>query len=109
MVTVAREFYPTNLPVRLVDKAPHKVIIMDEVDGMSAGDRGGSAELIQLIKKTAAPIICICNDHSSPKMRTLAGHCLDLKFRRCVWFIWQSVTPFLTYHSLFKILQSHRC
>ena len=55
---------------------------MDEVDGMSAGDRGGSAELIQLIKKTATPIICICNDHSSPKMRTLANHCLDLRFRR---------------------------
>ncbi len=55
---------------------------MDEVDGMSAGDRGGSAELIQLIKKTAVPIICICNDHSSPKMKSLANHCLDLKFRR---------------------------
>jgi replication factor C subunit 1 len=28
------------------------VIVMDEVDGMSAGDRGGMAQLIQLIKKT---------------------------------------------------------
>lgn len=55
---------------------------MDEVDGMSAGDRGGSAELIALIKKTAVPIICICNDHSSPKMKSLANSCLDLKFRR---------------------------
>lgn len=27
-------------------------IVMDEVDGMSAGDRGGMAELIQLIKNT---------------------------------------------------------
>ena len=59
-----------------------KVIIMDEVDGMSAGDRGGSAELIQLIKKTKTPIICICNDRSSPKIRSLANHCLDLRFRR---------------------------
>jgi len=25
---------------------------MDEVDGMSSGDRGGNAELIQMIKKT---------------------------------------------------------
>lgn len=63
-------------------KECRKVIIMDEVDGMSAGDRGGNAELIQLIKKTAIPIICICNDHSSPKMKSLAGHCMDLKFRR---------------------------
>ncbi|KAL2913819.1 DNA replication factor C complex subunit Rfc1 [Polyrhizophydium stewartii] len=59
-----------------------KVLIMDEVDGMSAGDRGGSAELIQIIKKTKVPIICICNDRSSPKIRSLANHCLDLRFRR---------------------------
>jgi hypothetical protein len=31
-------------------------IVMDEVDGMSAGDRGGMAELIQLIKKTKVGI-----------------------------------------------------
>lgn len=31
---------------------------MDEVDGMSSGDRGGSAELAQMIRKTkVSPII----------------------------------------------------
>jgi replication factor C subunit 1 len=59
-----------------------KVIIMDEVDGMSAGDRGGSQELLQIIKKSRVPIICICNDRASPKIKTLANYCLDLKFRR---------------------------
>ena len=64
-------------------KENHKtVILMDEVDGMSSGDRGGVAELIQLIKKTKIPIICACNDRSSPKVRSLANHCLDLRFRR---------------------------
>lgn len=58
------------------------VIIMDEVDGMSSGDRGGNAELIQMIKKTKTPIICICNDRQSPKIRTLANYTLDLRFRR---------------------------
>ncbi len=57
-------------------------IIMDECDGMSAGDRGGMAELIQLIKKTKVPIICACNDRASPKVRSLANYCLDLRFRR---------------------------
>ncbi|CAG8509468.1 7854_t:CDS:10 [Racocetra fulgida] len=33
-------------------KMNRTLIIMDEVDGMSAGDRGGVAELVQLIKKT---------------------------------------------------------
>lgn len=38
------------------------VIIMDEVDGVGAGDRGGIAALIKVIKSTKTPIICICND-----------------------------------------------
>ncbi|KAJ1561711.1 hypothetical protein HK096_003618, partial [Nowakowskiella sp. JEL0078] len=45
-----------------------QVIIMDEIDGMSAGDRGGTTELIKLIKKTKVPIICICNDRLSTKI-----------------------------------------
>ncbi|KAL7466472.1 hypothetical protein ACHAXS_009807 [Conticribra weissflogii] len=59
-----------------------RCIIMDEVDGMGAGDRSGMAELIQMIKHSKVPIICICNDRSSPKVRSLAQYCLDLKFRR---------------------------
>jgi replication factor C subunit 1 len=55
---------------------------MDEVDGMSAGDKGGSAALIQIIKKTKIPIICLCNDRNSTKVRSLANYCLDLRFRR---------------------------
>ncbi|GMF14653.1 unnamed protein product [Phytophthora lilii] len=59
-----------------------RVIIMDEVDGMSGGDRGGTAELIQLIKKSKTPIICICNDRQSQKVRSLANHSFDLRMRR---------------------------
>ncbi|KAI9916801.1 hypothetical protein PsorP6_016751 [Peronosclerospora sorghi] len=59
-----------------------RVIIMDEVDGMSGGDRGGTAELILLIKKSKTPIICICNDRQSQKVRSLANHSFDLRMRR---------------------------
>lgn len=38
------------------------VIIMDEVDGVGAGDRGGIAALIKIIKECRTPVICICND-----------------------------------------------
>ena len=59
------------------------LLIMDEVDGMSGNaDRGGIAELIQFIKKTDIPIICICNDRNSPKIRNLANYCFDLRFQR---------------------------
>ena len=44
------------------------VIIMDEVDGVGAGDRGGLAALIQVIKQTKTPIICICNDRMNRKL-----------------------------------------
>ena len=55
---------------------------MDEVDGVGAGDRGGVAALIQVIKDTKTPIICIWNDRQSQKIQSLANHCLDMKFQR---------------------------
>mgnify|MGYP001797017826 FL=1 len=56
---------------------------MDEVDGMAGNeDRGGMQELIQLIKSSHIPIICICNDRQSQKIRSLANHCFDLRFQR---------------------------
>ncbi|KAJ3084849.1 hypothetical protein HDU99_001925 [Rhizoclosmatium hyalinum] len=63
-------------------KAKRQVLIMDEVDGMSAGDRGGIAELINIIKKSKIPIICICNDRQSPKVKSLVNHCYDMRFMR---------------------------
>jgi len=63
-------------------KAARRVIIMDEVDGLGASDRGGNAELIQIIKKTRTPIICLCNDRQKSSVRSLANNCFDLKFMR---------------------------
>ena len=61
-----------------------KCVIMDEVDGMGAGDRSGMAELIQMIKHSKVPIICICNDRQSQKMKSLLPYCMDLRFKRPV-------------------------
>lgn len=55
---------------------------MDEVDGVGAGDRGGIAALINVIKDSKTPIICICNDRQHQKIQSLANHCYDLKFGR---------------------------
>ena len=57
-------------------------LIMDEVDGMSAGDRGGVGMLVKIIADAKMPVICICNDRQSQKLKSLANHCLDLRFRR---------------------------
>lgn len=58
------------------------VIIMDEVDGMSGGDRGGVGQLAQFCRKTATPMILICNERNLPKMRAFDRVCLDIQFRR---------------------------
>ena len=58
------------------------MIIMDEVDGVGAGDRGGVQALIQVIKDSKVPIICICNDRQSMKIKSLANYCYDLKFQK---------------------------
>jgi hypothetical protein len=44
---------------------------MDEVDGMSGGDRGGVADLMATIARSKIPIICICNDKYNQKLRSL--------------------------------------
>ena len=49
---------------------------------MSSGDRGGVQAIIQMIKNSKVPIICICNDRSSEKIRSLAAHCFDVRFHK---------------------------
>ncbi|VFR03000.1 unnamed protein product [Cuscuta campestris] len=65
-------------------RSPHSktVLIMDEVDGMSGGDRGGVTDLIASIKTSKIPIICICNDRYSQKLKSLVNYCLLLSFRK---------------------------
>jgi replication factor C subunit 1 len=57
-------------------------LIMDEVDGMSAGDRGGVGALAAVCKKTEIPMILICNDRRQPKMKPFDFVTFDLPFRR---------------------------
>ena len=58
------------------------VLIMDEVDGMSAGDRGGVGALAAVCKKSSIPMILICNDRKLPKMKPFDFVTFDIPFRR---------------------------
>lgn len=58
------------------------VLIMDEVDGMSAGDRGGVGALAAVCKKTNVPIILICNERRLPKLKPFDHVAYDLPFRK---------------------------
>ncbi|XP_033105494.1 replication factor C subunit 1-like [Anneissia japonica] len=73
----------TLMSRNLTVKNQKHCLIMDEVDGMAGNeDRGGMQELIQLIKSSKIPIICMCNDRMHQKIRSLANHCFDLRFQR---------------------------
>ncbi|KAI0333409.1 DNA replication factor C, large subunit [Cubamyces sp. BRFM 1775] len=65
--------------VTITDKS---CLIMDEVDGMSAGDRGGVGALCALIKKTKIPIICIANDRGAQKLKPLLNVTFNLSYKR---------------------------
>ena len=76
----------TNI-MSLFNKKPKKlVIIMDEIDGMNNGDKGGINTLIKLIRPkktkkqklediTLNPIICIGNYHIDKKIKELMKVC----------------------------------
>ncbi|KIX94585.1 uncharacterized protein Z520_09631 [Fonsecaea multimorphosa CBS 102226] len=66
-----------------VEQSKRKLLlIMDEVDGMSAGDRGGVGALASIVKKTNVPMILICNERNQPKMRPLTNVTAEFQFRR---------------------------
>lgn len=90
-----------SLVDKLVDENCKPIgIIMDEVDGMSAGDKGGMAELIQFINPNRGkrsvkkedresaenrwipPIICICNSRHDKKILSLKKDCLEIVFQK---------------------------
>jgi len=60
--------------------AKGKIILVDEVDGVTATDYGGLAELISLIEKTKHPIIITANDVWLQKFSILRQKCELVKF-----------------------------
>lgn len=58
------------------------VLIMDEVDGMSAGDRGGVGAMAKICKKTDIPMILICNEYNQQKMKPFEFVTFPIPFKR---------------------------
>jgi replication factor C subunit 1 len=78
--TAVRKWFEEAARARHVGK--QRVVIMDEVDGMSSGDRGGIGELARIIKTCAFPMICIANERTAPRLRPLVSVCYDVRFAR---------------------------
>ena len=82
----------TNV-LSLFQKKKKKIaIIMDEIDGMNSGDKGGINSLIKLIrpkktkkqkkeKSTMTPIVCIGNQHIDKKIKEIMKVCLTIELK----------------------------
>ena len=76
-------FLMNNTTLSSIDNSTNtkNIIIMDEIDGMAGNeDKGGIKALIDIVKKTKIPIIFICNDIYSPKLKSLINYCYDIRF-----------------------------
>jgi replication factor C large subunit len=62
---------------------PKRLILIDEVDGISGReDRGGIATLIKLLKGAKVPIIATANDPYSQRLKSFRRYCTIIKFTR---------------------------
>ncbi|MEM2551822.1 MAG: replication factor C large subunit, partial [Sulfolobales archaeon] len=60
-----------------------KIIVLDEVDGVSAtADLGAVESIMNLIENTSHPVVLIANDPWDPKLRDLRNACVMIEFRR---------------------------
>jgi hypothetical protein len=82
----------TNVLSLFQKKTKKIAIIMDEIDGMNSGDKGGINSLIKLIrpkktkkqkkeKSTMTPIICIGNQHIDKKIKEIMKVCLTIELK----------------------------
>tara|TARA_Y100000389_G_scaffold203827_1_gene253652 strand:+ start:200 stop:1468 length:1269 start_codon:yes stop_codon:yes gene_type:complete len=75
-----------NVSTMLMGKRKPIVIIMDDIESMNSGDKGGINALAKLIRpkktkkqkleiKTTNPIICICDNHTDKKIKEIMAVC----------------------------------
>ena len=82
----------TNVLSLLKKKVKKIAIVMDEIDGMNSGDKGGINSLIKLIRPkktnkqkkeetTMTPIICIGNYHVDKKIKEMMKICTTIELK----------------------------
>lgn len=59
-----------------------RIVLLDEVDGMTGEDRGGLKAIARVIGRTRQPIVLTANDAWNPKLSNLRPLCLLIEFKR---------------------------
>ncbi len=70
---LAEVLKPATLQQSLFRKG--KILLMDEVDGVTGTDIGGIPELLRILETTKYPIIMTCNDVWQSKLSSLRAQC----------------------------------
>jgi len=76
---------PSTLQKSLFKKG--KIILVDEVDGVTSTEYGGMSELINLIETTKFPIIITCNDIWQNKFSSLRSKCELVQIKELPYLI----------------------
>ncbi|MEM2739285.1 MAG: replication factor C large subunit [Candidatus Bathyarchaeia archaeon] len=66
----------------LTGSATRRIILLDEVDGMSEEDRGGLKAILDVLEKSRQPIVLTANDAWDPKLAPLRSVCFMIEFKR---------------------------
>ncbi len=59
-----------------------RVILIDEVDGMTSNDRGGTSAIVDVLKNTRFPIILTANDGYASPVRAITPYAVTVKFKK---------------------------
>jgi replication factor C large subunit len=61
----------------------NRLILLDEVDGISGReDRGGLRALTEILKTTRSPVALTANDAYNPRFKTIRKYCLLIEFKK---------------------------
>ena len=64
-----------------------KIFLIDEIDGIAGReDRGGTRELIKIIKESQYPIVLTANNPYDQKLRSLRSYCLLIPFTKVYYW-----------------------
>jgi len=75
------EFIKPLLKTKRNINGQENALVVSDIDS-SSGDYGFIASLVECIKETAIPIICICDDRYSQNIKPILNYCVDFKLAK---------------------------
>jgi replication factor C large subunit len=59
-----------------------KIFLIDEIDGLTADDKGGASEILKLMNESSYPIVFTANDPWDKKIVSIRENCVAIEFGR---------------------------